>query len=134
MTKAGQDGFMALVSAVIISALLVVIVLGVGFAQIFSRLNVFDSESKERSSALAEACADQALLNFAQGSTYTGAVTVGTDSCNISSVQNDTPSSGQITIKTQGLINKSYTDLKVVADNSTLDIASWDECPVLASC
>ena len=130
-----QSGYIALMSAIIISVLLLAITVSLGFSGFFVRLNIVDSESKERSSALAEACADQAILNFTQGSSV--AVTdflVGpdaSDKCNIISV---TSNGNQTTIKTQAYPNKAYTNLKVVIDSNDFSIISWDECTVLSSC
>lgn len=55
-------GFIALMSAVIISAVLLLVVISVGLTGFFSRSNVLDSELKSRSRAVAEACLEQALL------------------------------------------------------------------------
>jgi len=132
-----QDGFIALISAIVISAMLVIVVMSVGFTQFFSRLNVVDAESKERSSALAEACVDKAMYNFAQDTSYNVAfgspqtLTVsGTDQCKVMMVQDTSPN---LVIKTQWTVNKAVTDLMVVADDSALTVNSWDECPVLSS-
>ena len=128
-----QDGFIALMSAIIISVLLLAIVLSLGFSGFFARFNVLDSESKERSVALAEACGDTAIYNFAQGSTFTGVVTVGSETCNIISVQDNAPVAGKALIKTQKIVNKAATDLKIQIDDTALTIDSWEECPNLTS-
>ncbi len=119
-------GFIALTSAIVISALLLCITVSLGLSGFFTRTNIFDSESKEHSLALAEACANKALLNLAQGSTYTGPVAVDNDACTIVSIQ---ASSGNVTVKTQGVFNKAYTNLEAVANGSSLDIVSWREVP-----
>lgn len=126
-------GFIAIMSAAIISILLLTITVSLGLSGFFGRLNILDSESKERSSALAEACINTAILNLAQGSTITGSVAVGGDNCNIISVQNNIPSTGQTTIQAQAVINKAYTNLKIIVDNNTFTAISWEECAV-SSC
>lgn len=125
MHENNQRGYIALMSAIIISVLLLSITVGIGLSGFFSRSNILDAESKERSQALAEACGDQALLNFSQGLTSTGVVSVGHDNCTIISV---TPKVGQTTIKTQAVINHAYSNIKIIVDTNTLGIISWDEC------
>lgn len=118
-----QSGFMALMSVIIISVLLLIIAVTIGMTGIFGRFNVLDSESKERSLALAEACADTAILNLARSQPQLTPVLVGLDSCEIVSVTSQ--GTGNI-IQTRAIINKSYTNLIVVID-SDYDIVSWRE-------
>src|SRR5262245_24206765 len=111
-----QKGFIAVTSAIIITVLLLAITLAIVFTGYFARFNVLDSESKERSVALAEGCADTAIYNFSQGSTATGSVTIGSDPCSIVFVQDNSPVTGKALIKTQGIINKATTNMKVQID------------------
>ena len=132
MNALTQQGFVALISAIIISALLLTITITMGMTGIFSRFNVLDSESKERSSALAEACADEAIMKLASDKDYKLVspddhnIAVGSDTCDIVSLSPATPRSFPITIQTRGVINKSYTNL-VVTINSDYGIDSWEE-------
>lgn len=121
--KNRQTGFIALISAIIISVLLLTITFTVSMTGLWGRFNILDAESKERSSNLAEACADIAILNLAQSQPQPlNPVHVESDECNIVSI---TPGS-QTTIKTQAIINKAYTNLVVVI-NSDYSIVSWNE-------
>lgn len=122
-----QQGYIALTSAIIISMLLVAIAIGFGFSSLFGRLAILDSQSKEQSQSLAEACVNVAMLNLAQGSLATGPITVGSDHCDIISIQSNTPAPGQSTIKTQAVINYAYTDLQAVVDQNSFAIISWKE-------
>jgi hypothetical protein len=122
-----QRGYIALVSTIIISVLLLAVTVGLGFSGFFGRLNIVDSESKERSSALAEACADMAILNLVKGLSTTGSMNVGSDTCSIISVNPDTPAAGQTRIRTRGIINKSYTNLEIIANSTTCAIISFKE-------
>ncbi len=126
-----QKGYIALMSAIIISALLLTITVSLGFSGFLGRLSIVDSQSKERSSALAEGCADTAILEATSG-IYSNnrTVNIGPDTCTIVSSQKDVPSTGQSTIKTQAIINKSYTNLKIIINNSNFSIISWNECPI----
>lgn len=128
--KGKEQGFIALISAIIISVLLLTIALAVSMNGISNRLNILDSESKERSTFLAEACADSAILEIANAIYSTNkVVTVGPavqDVCTIVSTENDQPVTGQKRIKTQAIVNKAYTNLIVVID-SNFTILSWEE-------
>jgi len=127
-----QSGFIALISAIIISVLLLIIAVTIGMTGIFGRFNILDSESKERSSALAEACADMAILKLSGNKDYVlidpddHNIPVGSDTCDIYALS--TPRTFPITIQTRGVINKSYTNLIVVID-SDFTIVSWKEVP-----
>lgn len=132
-----ESGFIALMSAIVISVLLLAITLTLGLIGFFGRFNVFDSESKQRSSGLAEACADKAILETSKGAYSTNKViNVGptsADSCTIISATKNQPSVGQSLIKTQAVINKAYTNLKIIVDSKTFTVQSWDECPNLTA-
>ena len=132
-----QSGFIALTSAIIISALLLAITLTIIFSAYFARFNVLDSESKERSIGLAEACADTAVLdvieNTIPGSFPTSEINVGTaypnDKCIIYDIVTDSPAVGKTTIKTQASPNKAFTNLQIVIDSNDFTVQSWEELP-----
>ena len=135
-----QSGFIALISAIIISVLLLTITVTIGMTSIWGRLNVLDSESKERNIALAESCVDQAVLNFINNNLYDVSfgspeeVTIsGTDKCKIMMFKNNTPVSGKALIKTQASINKAYTNMKIQINTDDMVIDSWEECPNFTS-
>ena len=128
--KPNQNGFIALVSAIIIALLLLTITVGVSFSGIFGRLNIVDSESKERSSALAEACVNKAILNLAQNQAQPVApINIGPTSFDNCSIVSVIANGTQTTIKTQAVINKSYTNLQITVDSDTFTIISWNELP-----
>jgi|SRR3989344_1827515 len=123
-----EQGFMALMSAIVMSVLLIAITLSLGISSFFGRFDILDSESKERSMGLAEACVSQATSEVSTGTVY-ATLTVfpipnSTESCKRMSEQNG----NEYIIKAQGEFNKSFTNLKVVVDSSTFDVVSWQEC------
>ena len=135
MTKyKNKKGFIALFSSIIISALLLYITVSLGFSEFFGRLNIADAESKEISHNLAESCVNQAILNLAKEIVWTGIFQIDSDQCTIASVETDSPQTGQTTIKSQAAINKSYSNLKYVIDNSDFSVVFWTECANLNSC
>jgi hypothetical protein len=116
-------GFIALISAIIISAVLLVLVLTGSLTGWYSRFNILDAESKDRSSALADACVDTLLLQLTNGESVGGTVSVGTDECEV--LTSSSP------YKVQAVYNDSYTNLIVAVDPSTLLLTSWQEVPTL---
>ncbi len=126
----GKPGYVALISAVIISVILMAIVFTLSFTGYFGRFNVLESEFKERGAGLAEACADRALLKLANNPSYTGNETLSIEGnlCTIQPIQSSPPNK---IIKTQAVFHDSYTNLRVTVDAATLVIASWEELPSL---
>jgi hypothetical protein len=128
-------GFIAITSAIIIAAILLVIATSGSLASFFSRFNVLDFELKQRSQALAEACADTVLLNIAGDSAYPvgyavpETVTVGSDTCTILGATN--PSGSPRTFNVQAAYQSSYTNLAVTVDVNNLLITGWQEVPTL---
>jgi hypothetical protein len=125
--KSKNGGFIALISAVIISVLLLTITLTVSLTGFFGRFNVLDSESKERSIALAEACVDMAVLEYSTDGVMTEeSKVVDDESCD---VHDASESGGILTIVATGEFNSAFTNIKAVIDTSDMSISSWDECP-----
>jgi len=126
----GQSGYIALISVIIIVALLMVISVAVSFSGFFSRFGILENEYKEVSSGLAEACADTAILKLAGDWSYFGSesVIVGSNNCQIISVQD---SGSQKLIRAQANYKNSYTNLeiKVSKGASSINIDSWKELP-----
>ena len=125
-----QQGYIALVSVIVISALLIGISSVLSFTGFFGRFNVLDSEFKEVSIGLAEACAEQAILILADNPSYSvpaGGETynVGSETCLIDDI---TPSSWPRTIYAQGVFHDSYTNLQVVVSTpANVTVTSWQE-------
>src|SRR3989344_8655555 len=129
-----QRGFIALMSAIIISAVLLITIVSGGFTGWNSRFSVFDSESKDRSAALADAGLDTVLLLLAYDATYEGGETIllGDDSCEILAAQNPF---GNLRIfrifPIQAVFNRAYTNVLVTIDIISREIISWEEIATL---
>lgn len=123
-----NNGFIALTSAIIIALLLMTVTFAISSTGFFGRSNVLDAELKERSLALAEACADTALLKLTQNINYSGNenITIGNDICSIMPIET---AGGQKTIKAKAIFQNAATNLKVVAQSSNLVVVSWEEVP-----
>ena len=126
--KKNRNGFTALMATIIISVILFLIASTLSMTGFAGRLNILDSEYKERSVALSEACVDVALLKLAGDQTYTGnvSVPVGLDTCNIQSID---PNINPIIIKTKATFQKAVTNLEVKVSKSDLSVVSWQEVP-----
>ncbi len=129
MTNAQPRGFIALMSAIIISSVLLIIVTGGSLSGFYSRVNALNGEFKKQSNALADACASQALLELVNDPSYAGSETLtlspGND-CTISAINK----SGSIySFTTTAQIQETHTTLDITADADDLDIISWKEVP-----
>jgi hypothetical protein len=130
------NGYIALMSVIIISLLLITITAALSFANYFSRFNILENEFKITGENLATACVNYARAKLmGDPNNYAGnelSVPVGDDVCSVISVV-PTGNVWPKTIKTQGIyprnrIQESYTNLSVVL-NSDFTVNSWQETP-----
>lgn len=139
------NGYLALISAIVISMILLVIAFALSTSGFFARFNVLNTESKRLSLGFAEACASKAMLSLAQTASYAGGeclnINTGTTSascpagvkevCKICSVVPIAPAPGTPqTVKTRAVYNSAYTDLSVSLSRSAvgaITVNSWDE-------
>ncbi|MES2007153.1 MAG: hypothetical protein V4436_03520 [Patescibacteria group bacterium] len=118
-------GFIALMSSLIISTILLVVVVAGSVSGFTTRFNMLDAEAKQQSAALADGCVDLLLFQLGEDSGYAGSPPIsrpmggGTCTVNASGV------AGVFAV--QGVYQHSYTNLEVVVDTGTLDITSWQE-------
>src|SRR3989338_5224128 len=134
-----KSGFVALITVIVIVLILMVVAIALNRTGFLTRGEILDSEYKDRSSALAEACADAALLKLAQNSSYAGNeanISVGSDKCNIGAIQSDMPTPGQKTINVNAVFPAStitnqnaVTNLQIVVNSVTLSVIFWNEVP-----
>lgn len=124
-----MKGYIAITSAVIISLLLMAITFALNFSSFFGRFNVFDSQTKEISQALAEACVENTLLKLAQNSSYAGNETItvkSPDTCDILTIETN---GSQKIVKAKATFQKTTTNVKVVVNMPGPQIVSWEELP-----
>ena len=84
-----EKGFIALITAIVLSVILITITISLNQIGFLTRGETADAEYKDRSSALADGCADSALLKLANDLTYAGndpSISIGSDTCSIGSV------------------------------------------------
>lgn len=126
-TSPAQSGYIALVSTIIISAVLLILMFGSSTAGFISRFNLVDAEFKEQSEQLAWACVETALLKLTEGLTYAGDefIPVGSGQCWIKSVALTPP-----TIEAQASSSRAWTNLRVQFNPTTPPtVVSWQELP-----
>lgn len=124
-----KRGFIALISVIIVSAILLIIAVTLSLNQFYDRYNILESEYKERSSSLAEACVDSALLELTNDINYSGNSTTTVYDTNKCYTGNIPPTIPQKTFQTRAIYQNSYTNLKVKVDTSNFSIMSWEEIP-----
>lgn len=131
-----SSGYIALISVIIICAVLLIITFTVSFSGFFARYNIFDSENKKISVGLAEACVDTAILEIAKGNDVPAGttVTVG-DSTKVCKICEVTGAAQKI-IKAKAIYGKAYTNLTVAVTPNASDVTidSWEEVPTNSSC
>jgi len=112
-----KKGFIALVSVIIISFILVAGAIGLNFTGFYGRFNVLDSETKERTNALARACAEQARLELAMDINFIGKKVVNVNSHDC---EYEVYSGGKINTKAK--ISNIYTYYQLSVDLNTPEI------------
>lgn len=127
----GEKGFAALITAIVLSCILITAAVTLNLSGFFTRSALLDAEYKERSSALSEACADVALLKLAGNATYAGneTIAIGTDTCQIRPTKLGVPVAGQDTVETRAVFNEATTNLQIIVTASDLSVQSWNELP-----
>jgi len=130
--KRNNGGYIALISAILISVSLLVMVVAVSFEGFYSRFSVLESEQKEISAYLAESCVNTAILKISQNEDYTGGETIliGGHNCKIVNVDKSGSFNEKRIIQTQGSMGAAFTNLQVQIDYDelpTVDIESWVE-------
>jgi hypothetical protein len=126
-----NTGFIALTTTIILSLIILTLVIAVGFASFFTRFSILDSEINERSSNLAEACVETAVLKLSQDEDYPGGdtVTVGTASCYICPT---VAAGSNVRVFVQALSSNAFTNLRVDVDpDSGIVAGSWQEIPTI---
>jgi len=126
-------GFIALTSALVISAVLLVLITGASLSGFYTRMNALRDEYKEKSYALALACATETLLALAGNPSYAGSATTTVTSGGVCYTGPVTKTgffpSQTYTFRTRSYLGNSYTSFSVVANASDLSVESMSEVP-----
>jgi hypothetical protein len=116
MQTAEQTGYIALVSTIIISAVLLIMTIEAGQSGWYTRLMVLGTEAKVQSRILAEGCSQQALAQIVSDGTWLGDATtshqIGT--CYVFPIQKNYPNSENVTLRIQATVRNSMTNIVTV--------------------
>ncbi len=120
-----KDGYIAIVSALILTALIITIVASISLSVFVGRSNILNSSFKEMSRSLANACMNVALLKLVLDPNYAGGETVTVSSdCDIISV---TVNGNQKTITVQAVSDGAATNIRRVINMSDFTILNSEE-------
>ncbi len=125
-----KNGYIAIVTALILSLIMLSVVVSVGTTSFLSSISKVDAANKTASFSLAYSCLELARFRLSENYySYTGNETsiIGGDSCNIYPIE----TSGQNKIiKTKAIITGATTNLKLTVDNN-LNTVTFEELPTL---
>ena len=127
-----NDGYIVLTSVIIISVILIAVTAALSYVNYFSRFNVLQSEYKEKSAALAEACVAFAKtrlsgnLNYSPNNEVVLLSSNISDACTVVSVANAPPNK---IIKTQSQYQKAFTTYSITINANTFAVVSFIENP-----
>ncbi|OGE80054.1 MAG: hypothetical protein A2826_01040 [Candidatus Doudnabacteria bacterium RIFCSPHIGHO2_01_FULL_43_23] len=128
-----SEGYIALISVVLISAVLLIFAFSVGFSNFLARFNILDSEYKKVSLGLAEACGELAVLSLSTDDLYPGDQEVVIEDfddpaedyiCYIFPI---TINGTNFSIHTESVYHHAESNLLIEAATSNLDIDTWEE-------
>jgi hypothetical protein len=122
-----QKGFVALITVLILSAVLMVGVVSLAQFGITARYSLLDLENKTKSENLANACVAVARIAVVNDPAFTATnkiVAVGTETCTIESV---TSVSGNKRVKVSAIVRGATTNYQVDINISTGAVARFIE-------
>jgi hypothetical protein len=135
--QSGERGFVALMSVIIMSVILLVMVYTLETSSFFARFDALDGENKQVSYELAEGCVNSAMIKVAQNSSYVpaaggdclsvGGSCTGTDPQKVCKICSVGTSAGVTTVTTRALYNGAFTNLKVSFNATSYAITGWSE-------
>ncbi len=129
-TSSKTNGFIALISILIVSSVLLVTTLSLAERGIAHRFFLLKHEQKSMSEQLAEACIHIARIKAYNDPEYTISTSesfpIGEETCSIHRV---THTGSEITVETTAQIGHAITHLRVVLNPLDGSFISWEEVP-----
>ncbi len=130
--QASQKGFVAITSAVVISALLILISASLSYSGFFARFNVLETEFKKESLAYAETCVDMARINIVNTPGFTVVEqkeNLDDDFIDTECLYAVTLSGGEYTIQAEANYNHAISRINAVVTRTATNIpvVSWKE-------
>jgi hypothetical protein len=129
MPKQKTPGYILLISALIISSVLLAVVCAAAGAGFYLSANGIDMYSRQQSFVLAWSCLQMARLRIIQNpqSPQVGQVPIAGYSCQIFAINFNAPVEGQITIQSRAEINNAVSNLQMVVSAGDLSLISWED-------
>jgi len=127
------SGFIALISILIVSAVLLATTLGLAQFGLANRFFIMHLEQKAASEKLAEGCVQMARIKVYNDPSYTVSsrdIDIADKTCTIHSITNSGSAS---TIKVRAMEGESISNLCVVVNNTNGSFTSWKEVPKLTN-
>ncbi|MES2966331.1 MAG: hypothetical protein V4668_00925 [Patescibacteria group bacterium] len=108
-----QRGYVALLSVIIIGAMLLTMTIGVGQSGWYTRFMVLGAEAKQESKTLAANCMNEAIAHIMVDPLWRGSATTsyGSGVCYVYPIQIHYPQTQQITIRTKAEVRGAITNL-----------------------
>ena len=122
-----ERGFIALISVIIISAIMMVLVFTLEAASFFQRFDALDAENKRISLGLAEACANVGRLDIEAGNYIESpAASIVVDASDPKKTCKICKAGASGDINTRAVYNGAYTNLSITL-NSDFSVTKWQE-------
>ena len=148
LTHKGRGGFIALMSVIIIGAMVTVMTFTLGTTSFLARFDLLARENKVVSMELVEGCVAAAALKLRQDAAYQpalggecvslGGTCGGGDPQKVCKICQVIENGSARTIRARALYNGSYTNLSVTdtLDANSFTVSDWSELPTYtgASC
>ncbi len=119
-----EHGYALIACVLVITSMMLLAATGIARMQLTTQSSNTTLTNLLMAQALAEGCADTALLELSQDSSYTGdeTITIGSDTCIIRPVL-----SGPTTIETEASKNGSVYRLRIeLSSTNPVTISSWE--------
>ena len=122
----GRQGYVAIVSTIILTVIITAIAVALSGASIFGRLNTTTFTSKKTSRLLSESCLDWGRLKLALDKNYTGneSFAVGSSTCTLLTIE--IQGANKI-LKASSTYQNVSTNLKFTVVSTTLELVSLEE-------
>jgi len=123
-----QNGFIALISVLIVGAVVLVVSIGISLRSVDESNMSLDEQESHRALALANLCAEQALMKLESSLNYNGneSIIVGDESCDILTIGG----AGNLTrtVKTSSVVSGYTRRIKVEVSRISpiMQISSWE--------
>jgi hypothetical protein len=124
-----RDGYVALTTILIVASVTLIIAVGLSLRSIGESQMSFAEESSHRALALANLCAEKALMKLEDTFNYSGSesINIGENSCDILSIEGS-GNTNRI-VKTQSTVSNHTRKVKleVAVVSPIMEITSWRE-------